>query len=61
VEYTRSTVAERILAGWPEMAKQFVKVLPHEYRRVLERQRQAADQTTRPVVSPGPGVGAARG
>jgi glutamate synthase (ferredoxin) len=43
VEYTRSTVAAGILAQWPAITKQFVKVMPIDYRRVLqERQKQAA-------------------
>ncbi|MBI3770679.1 MAG: glutamate synthase large subunit [Deltaproteobacteria bacterium] len=34
-EYTASTVAWRILSGWQEFARQFVKVMPVEYRKVL--------------------------
>jgi glutamate synthase (ferredoxin) len=34
--YTRSSRAARILAHWPEMAPKFVKVMPRDYRRVLE-------------------------
>jgi glutamate synthase (ferredoxin) len=39
VEYTGSTVARRILEGWPAMAKKFVKVMPREYRRVLNERK----------------------
>ena len=34
-EYTDSTVAEKILAQWPEVTAQFVKVMPVDYKRVL--------------------------
>lgn len=34
--YTQSTVAKGILDNWPKAASQFVKVYPHDYRRVLE-------------------------
>ncbi len=37
-QYTQSPVARRILDHWDEYAAKFVKVLPTEYRRVLERQ-----------------------
>ncbi len=35
LEYTGSTVAARILKDWPALASKFVKVMPLEYRRVL--------------------------
>jgi glutamate synthase (NADPH/NADH) large chain len=34
-QFTDSTVAERILAQWPEITAQFVKVMPVDYKRVL--------------------------
>jgi glutamate synthase domain-containing protein 3 len=37
IEYTGSALGHRILANWPESLKHFVKVLPHEYKRVLAR------------------------
>jgi glutamate synthase (NADPH) large chain len=37
-QYTDSEVAERILADWNAYAAKFVKVLPTEYRMVLQRQ-----------------------
>jgi glutamate synthase domain-containing protein 2/glutamate synthase domain-containing protein 1/glutamate synthase domain-containing protein 3 len=37
-QYTGSTVAERLLHDWVASARKFLKVLPTEYRRVLERQ-----------------------
>ena len=40
-EYTESTVAAKLLEHWPAAAAQFVKVMPREYRRVLEERRIA--------------------
>ncbi len=37
-QYTGSTVARRILDSWDDYVGKFVKVMPTEYRRVLERQ-----------------------
>jgi glutamate synthase (ferredoxin) len=34
--YTRSSRAARIVAHWPEMVPKFVKVMPRDYKRVLE-------------------------
>jgi glutamate synthase domain-containing protein 3 len=42
-QYTGSTVAERALQDWDAFAKKFVKVLPTEYRAVLERQHLGAN------------------
>ncbi|MES4791787.1 MAG: glutamate synthase large subunit, partial [Chloroflexota bacterium] len=39
VEYTGSTVASRLLEDWPAAARKFIKVMPVDYRRVLEQQR----------------------
>jgi len=48
-DYTGSRQARRILDSWQEMAGQFVKVMPIDYRRALERIRQreqvGGDQT----------------
>jgi glutamate synthase (NADPH/NADH) large chain len=39
-EFTGSTVAERVLDEWTEILKQFVKIMPTDYKRVLaERKR----------------------
>ena len=40
-EYTGSTVAGGLLQDWPAAASRFVKVMPLDYRRVLEEQREA--------------------
>ncbi len=39
--YTRSTCAWRLLALWQETAPKFVKVMPKDYRRVLEALEEA--------------------
>jgi glutamate synthase (ferredoxin) len=38
-EYTKSQRAFKVLALWDEMVPKFVKVLPNDYRRVLDAQR----------------------
>ena len=40
--YTGSTVAARVLADWDKLVGQFVKVMPIDYRRVLEAQKRKA-------------------
>ncbi len=39
--FTGSTVARRLLERWSEAQRQFIQVMPHDYRRVLEAQREA--------------------
>ncbi len=41
VKYTRSEHASRILRDWTEMLPQFVKVMPIDYRKALERLKKA--------------------
>ncbi|WP_297772874.1 glutamate synthase-related protein, partial [Mycobacterium sp.] len=36
VDATDSAVAQRILSDWPEQRKHFVKVMPRDYKRVLQ-------------------------
>jgi glutamate synthase (ferredoxin) len=43
LQYTQSAVARRILDKWDDYIKQFVRVLPTEYRMVLERQHLNMD------------------
>ncbi|WP_019816141.1 glutamate synthase large subunit [Saccharomonospora saliphila] len=43
-EYTGSDVAAALLADWPRRAAGFTKVLPTDYRRVLEAARAAREQ-----------------
>lgn len=44
LECTGSEVARNALADWPRYRARFVKVFPHEYRRVLARRAAAAEQ-----------------
>ncbi len=44
---TGSTVAGRVLADWPAAARRFVKVMPTDYRRVLEAARSAEEAGVR--------------
>jgi glutamate synthase domain-containing protein 3 len=37
-QYTGSSVARRVLDDWDNYVSKFVKVVPTEYRQVLERQ-----------------------
>ncbi len=45
-EFTRSTQAERILNRWDDMVGRFVKVMPIDYRKVLERMRAEEQRST---------------
>jgi len=38
VQYTRSPLGRRVLDGWKEQLPRFVRVVPNDYRRVLEAQ-----------------------
>ncbi len=40
-EHTGSTVAQHILDNWPDILQQFVKVMPVDYKRVLEEMKLA--------------------
>jgi len=46
---TGSTVAERVLAEWPEALQSFVKVMPRDYKRVLA-ERQEHDEEIEAVM-----------
>jgi glutamate synthase domain-containing protein 2/glutamate synthase domain-containing protein 1/glutamate synthase domain-containing protein 3 len=43
---TRSSRARRILDAWPDMVGRFVKVIPIDYRRALERMRAEEQRDT---------------
>ena len=49
VKFTGSEHASRILRDWTEMLPQFVKVMPIDYRRALERLRKAESKETEVV------------
>ncbi|MBI2553310.1 MAG: glutamate synthase subunit alpha, partial [Candidatus Rokubacteria bacterium] len=44
VRYTRSAVAERILARWGKMQPRFVKVMPRDYKRALDAMKRAQEE-----------------
>jgi glutamate synthase (NADPH/NADH) large chain len=46
---TGSTVAEQVLAEWERTRDSFVKVMPKDYKRVLEAERQARVEGRDPV------------
>ncbi|MBW8883693.1 MAG: glutamate synthase subunit alpha, partial [Planctomycetia bacterium] len=48
-EYTGSMVAEKILAQWPEITTQFVKVMPTDYKRVLGDRAKHDEEIEAPV------------
>ena len=52
-EYTGSTVAKRALADWDRTVAQFVKVMPIDYRRVLQQRRKKALEKDMPEVGHG--------
>ncbi|MDH5380035.1 MAG: glutamate synthase large subunit [Cyclobacteriaceae bacterium] len=39
-ELTGSAIAERLLGNWQELVNHFVKVIPNDYKAVLEKQRK---------------------
>ena len=43
---TRSSRARRVLDAWPDMVGRFVKVIPIDYRKALERMRADEDRNT---------------
>lgn len=48
-EYTGSAVAARILEEWPLSLKQFVKVMPTDYKRVLAERKRHDEEMEAPV------------
>lgn len=44
-QFTESTVAAAMLADWESSLKKFVKVMPTDYKRVLQEMKQAAAKT----------------
>jgi len=46
---TGSTVADRLLAEWDAVVESFVKVMPTDYRRVLDAQSRAEQAGTDPI------------
>jgi glutamate synthase (NADPH) large chain len=53
VSYTGSPLGKRILEDWPHSLRSFVKIFPHEYKRVLQASAgQHVAQTVRTSVPP---------
>jgi len=44
LEYTGSDVAQAALDNWSETVKQFVKVMPTDYKRVLQEMKEREEQ-----------------
>ncbi len=57
IEYTGSPQGERILANWPESVKHFVRVLPHEYKRVLAKKAEKVQELAMPIPAHAAAVG----
>jgi glutamate synthase (NADPH/NADH) large chain len=49
VTETGSTVGRRLLDDWAEASTRFAKVMPRDYKRVLEAQRRAEADGTDPM------------
>jgi glutamate synthase (ferredoxin) len=43
-EYTGSSRATEVLRSWDEWLPKFVRVIPHDYKRVLEAQKQMREK-----------------
>ncbi|MFW6059931.1 MAG: glutamate synthase-related protein [Phycisphaeraceae bacterium] len=52
-DHTDSPVAQRILAEWDRRQREFVKVMPIDYRRVLRRQKVIAVEQKMPEIGHG--------
>ena len=46
LQWTQSDRAQRILDAWPDMVGRFVKVIPIDYSKALERMRTAEQRDT---------------
>ena len=44
VHWTQSTLAKRVLERWTELATKFVRVLPNDFRRVVEAQARMREK-----------------
>jgi glutamate synthase domain-containing protein 3 len=55
-EYTDSPVAEQILDRWPEVISEFVKVMPTDYKRVLQERRRHDEEMESDVSDDGTGI-----
>ena len=51
--YTGSPVAENIIANWDEFRSKFVKIMPRDYKRILEERKLNEERGDRVLVSNG--------
>ena len=51
-DYTKSQKAFKVLALWEEMVPKFVKVMPKDYKRVLQALKQGARRTASAATKP---------
>jgi glutamate synthase domain-containing protein 3 len=51
--YTGSPVAENIIANWDDFRSKFVKVMPRDYKRILEERRLSEEKVDRELVPNG--------
>jgi glutamate synthase domain-containing protein 3 len=49
VQHTGSVVAQRVIDQWPDVLRQFVKVMPTDYKRVLQ-ERKSRDEEIQSTV-----------
>jgi glutamate synthase (ferredoxin) len=49
VQYTRSSLGMKVLDGWAELLPRFVRVVPNDYRRVLEAQARMRQKGLSPA------------
>jgi len=47
-DFTQSTLARKVLAAWEQQAPRFVRVMPHDYRRVIESQARMRERGMTP-------------
>ncbi|MFW2387068.1 MAG: glutamate synthase subunit alpha, partial [Polyangiales bacterium] len=52
LQHTGSAVAERVLSNWDRSVEQFVKVMPTDYRRVLQKKGDLTVGVPRPETVP---------
>ena len=43
-QYTDSPVARQVLEQWPDVLSEFIKVMPIDYKRVLEQRRRETEE-----------------
>ena len=53
LRYTGSAPAERVLANWDDILPKFIKIMPHDYKRVLMERAAKADPSPLPRTGEG--------